>query len=75
MSSHWWTSPLRDPELRACRQCHADKTAAYLRGRIEYTQDKTYKQLLVAQEYSVRAHEAVRLALEYTGESPPIMIS
>lgn len=21
MSSHWWTSPLRDPELRACRQC------------------------------------------------------
>ena len=39
MSSHWWTSPLRDPELRACRQCHADKTAAYLRGRIEYTQD------------------------------------
>ena len=70
MSSHWWTSPLRDPELRACRQCHADKTAAYLRGRIEYTQDKTYKQLLVAQEYSVRAHEAVRLALEYTGEKP-----
>ena len=70
MSSHWWTSPLRDPELRACRQCHADKTAAYLRGRIEYTQDKTYKQLLVAQEYSVRAHEAVRLALEYIGEKP-----
>ena len=70
MSSHWWTSPLRDPELRACRQCHADKTAAYLRGRIEYTQDKTYKQLLVAQEYSVRAHEAVRLALEYAGEKP-----
>ena len=70
MSSHWWTSPLKDPELRACRQCHSDKSAAYLRGRIEYTQDKTYKQLLVAQEYSVRAHEAVRLALEYTGEKP-----
>ena len=70
MSSHWWTSPLRDPELRACRQCHADKTAEYLRGRVEYVQDKTYRQLLVAQEYSVRAHEAVRLAIEYQGVKP-----
>ena len=70
MSSHWWTSPLKDPELRACRQCHADKTPEYLRSRVEYTQDKTYRQLLKAQEDSVRAHEAVRLALEWRGDKP-----
>ena len=62
VSSHWMTSPLKDPELRACRQCHADKTADYLRGRVLYTQEKTFTQLLKAQEESVRAHEAVRLA-------------
>lgn len=67
MSSHWWTSPLKDPELRACRQCHSDKTADYLRQRVLYTQDKTFRQLLVAQDYSVKAHEAVRLATEYEG--------
>ncbi len=62
VSSHWMTSPLKDPELRACRQCHADKTADYLRSRVIYTQEKTFAQLLKAQEDSVRAHEAVRLA-------------
>ncbi len=62
MSSHWWTSPLKDPEMRACRQCHSDKSADYLRDRVEYTQSRTFEQLLVAQEYSVKAHEAVRLA-------------
>lgn len=67
MSSHWWTSPLKDPELHACRQCHSDKTADYLRQRVYYTQDRTYKQLLTAQDRSVKAHEAVRLATEYEG--------
>ena len=62
VSSHWMTSPLKDPALRACRQCPADKTADYLRGRVLYTQEKTFRQLLKAQEESVRAHEAVRLA-------------
>ena len=32
------------------------------------TQEKTYYQLLKAQDNSVRAHEAVRLANEFTGE-------
>ena len=36
--------------------------ADYLRGRVLYTQEKTFRQLLKAQEESVRAHEAVRLA-------------
>ena len=62
VSSHWMTSPLKDPELRACRQCHADKTADYLRDRVLYTQKKSFDQLLKAQEISVKAHEAIRLA-------------
>ncbi len=62
MSSHWWTSPLKDAEMRACRQCHSDKSPEYLRERVLYTQKKSYEQLLIAQEYSVKAHEAVRLA-------------
>lgn len=68
ISSHWWTSPLKDPEVRACRQCHSDKTPEFLRERVLFTQKKTFDQLLIAQEISVKAHEAVRLALEYTGE-------
>ncbi len=67
-SSHWMTSPLKDPELRACRQCHADKTADYLRSRVIYAQEKAYRQLLKAQEASVLGHEAVRLANNWTGE-------
>ena len=67
MSSHWWTAPLKDPEMRACRQCHADKSAGFLKERVLYTQKRTFDQLLVAQEISVKAHEAVRLADAYTG--------
>ncbi len=67
-SSHWMTSPMKDPELNACRQCHADKTADYLRSRVHYIQEKSFDQLLKAQERSVLAHEAVRLANAYTGE-------
>ena len=68
VSSHWMTSPLKDPEMRACRQCHADKTADYLRSRVIYIQEKTFKRLLDAEAHSVKAHEAVRLAAAWTGE-------
>ena len=70
VSSHLWTSPLRSPEMidNACRQCHTDKTTDYLRERVEYTQKKTYDQLMIAQDMSVKAHEAVRLASEWEGE-------
>jgi nitrite reductase (cytochrome c-552) len=68
ISSHWWTSPLKDPEMRACRQCHSDKTPDFLKSRVIFHQKKTFDQLLIAQELSVKAHEAVRLALEYKGE-------
>ncbi|MDL2291049.1 ammonia-forming cytochrome c nitrite reductase subunit c552, partial [Desulfovibrio sp. OttesenSCG-928-F20] len=69
VSSHMWTSPLRNDELidNSCRQCHTDKTVEYLRERVQYTQDKTYEQLLLAQDMSVRAHEAVRQAMEWAG--------
>lgn len=70
-SSHWWTSPLKDPDLKACRQCHSDKTADYLRERVHFTQDRTFAQLLKAQEASVRAHEAVRLGNLYDGFKHP----
>ncbi len=62
MSSHWWTSPMKDPKLSACRQCHSDKSPEYLRSRVEDTQEKTFNLLLKAQDVSVKAHEAVRLA-------------
>ncbi len=68
VSSHWWTAPLKDPQMTACRQCHSDKTAEYLKERVVYTQEKTFSQLLKAQEVSVKAHEAVRLAADYAGE-------
>jgi len=71
MSSHWWTSPLKDTEMRACRQCHSDKTPEYLKERVLYTQEKTFTNLLAAQNESVRAHEAVRLADGYEGERAP----
>ena len=71
MSSHWWTSPLKDPQMRACRQCHSDKSPEYLKERVLYTQKKTFNQLLKAQELSVKAHEAVRLANNYEGEKDP----
>ncbi|MBQ7586041.1 MAG: ammonia-forming cytochrome c nitrite reductase subunit c552, partial [Desulfovibrionaceae bacterium] len=71
VSSHWMTSPMKDKEMRACRQCHADKTAEYLRSRVLYIQDKTFKKLLEAEAHSVKAHEAVRLANEWMGEKDP----
>ena len=71
MSSHWMTSPLKDKEMRACRTCHSDKSPEFLRERVLYTQKKTFDQLLKAQDASVRAHEAVRLANAWEGERSP----
>lgn len=68
ISSHFLTSPMKDKEMRACRQCHADKTGEYLQERVLYTQEKTYRQLIKAQALNVKAHEAVRLAKDWTGE-------
>lgn len=67
ISAHQWTSPLKTVE-QSCLQCHGDKDAGWAKERVEYTQEKTWSQLNIAQEYSVRAHEAVRLAAEFTGE-------
>lgn len=70
ISTHHWTSPLKDPDMKACRQCHTDKSPDYLRERVIYTQDKVWQQLLAAQDISVKAHEAIRLANEFTGVKP-----
>jgi len=70
MSNHQWTSPLKDPDMKACRQCHTDKTPDYLKQRVFNTQHKTWEQLMVAQDLSVKAHEAIRMAAEYQGEKP-----
>jgi nitrite reductase (cytochrome c-552) len=70
ISSHRWTSPMKttDGIKRTCGQCHTDKTPEYLTGRVIYHQERTWEQLMVAQDLSVKAHEAVRLASEYPGE-------
>ena len=70
ISGHWWTSPLKDAEMRACRQCHTDKSPEYLKERVLFSQKRTFDQLIIAQDISVKAHEAVRLASEYTGPKP-----
>jgi nitrite reductase (cytochrome c-552) len=69
ISSHHWTSPLKtDESIRAsCMGCHQDRSPADLRERTEYNQERVWKQLLIAQEKSVRAHEAVRRAMETEG--------
>ncbi|MFO7577060.1 MAG: ammonia-forming cytochrome c nitrite reductase subunit c552 [Pelovirga sp.] len=65
ISSHHWTSPLKDETMSACMNCHGDKTPGFMKERVLYHQEKVWKQLNIAQEKSVRAHEAVRMAMEY----------
>ena len=73
ISSHHVTSPLKTPGMidTACGQCHTSQSAEFLRERVEYTQNKTFENLLKAQEMSVRAHEALRLAREWAGSRHP----
>ena len=67
ISSHHWTSPLKTDQMirNACMGCHADRTPADLRDRTVYNQERVWNQLNIAQEKSVRAHEAVRQAMEH----------
>ncbi len=69
ITSHHWTSPLKSEEMirDACQRCHTDRTPTQLRERVEYNQARVWKQLNIAQEKSVRAHEAVRQAMEHPG--------
>ena len=70
ISSHQWTSPLKDPDMKACRQCHTDKTPDFLKQRVIFSQKKVWDQLMIAQDISVKAHEAIRMASEFAGEKP-----
>ncbi|MDR0827340.1 MAG: ammonia-forming cytochrome c nitrite reductase subunit c552 [Desulfovibrio sp.] len=69
VSSHLWTSPLRNDDMikNSCGQCHTDKDVKFLRERVQFTQDRVYKQLITAQDISVLAHESVRRASEWQG--------
>ena len=75
ISSHHWTSPLKSDEMiqNSCLGCHSDKTPAFLKSRVEFHQEKTWTQLNIAQEKSVRAHEAVRRAMETPGVDEKIL--
>jgi nitrite reductase (cytochrome c-552) len=66
ITSHHWTSPLKNEDsIRAsCMVCHTDRTPTDLRERVAYNQARVWRQLNIAQEKSVRAHEAVRQAME-----------
>jgi nitrite reductase (cytochrome c-552) len=70
ISSHQWTSPLKDPDMKACRQCHTDKSPDFLKQRVIFSQKKVWDQLMIAQDISVKAHEAIRMAAEFSGEKP-----
>jgi nitrite reductase (cytochrome c-552) len=70
ISNHQWTSPLKDADMKACRQCHTDKSPDYLKQRVIFSQQKVWDQLMIAQDISVKAHEAIRMAAEYEGEKP-----
>lgn len=69
ITSHHWTSPLKNDESikNSCGSCHADRSPSDLRDRVVYNQERVWKQLNIAQEKSVRAHEAVRRAMETPG--------
>jgi nitrite reductase (cytochrome c-552) len=69
ITAHHWTSPLKNDESikGSCLGCHDDKTTDWIRNRVVYHQERVWKQLTVAQEKSVRAHEAVRQASEHPG--------
>jgi len=42
ISSHHWTSPLKDDVgMSACMECHGDKTPEFMKGRVEFHQEKT----------------------------------
>ncbi|KIH78095.1 respiratory nitrite reductase (cytochrome ammonia-forming) precursor [Geoalkalibacter ferrihydriticus] len=75
ISSHHWTSPLKSDEMirSSCMGCHGDKSPEFLKSRVVYHQEKTWNQLMVAQEKSVRAHEAVRQAMEFEGVDKDVL--
>lgn len=76
ITSHHWTSPLKTDDMirSACSGCHTELSPAQLRERTEYNQSRVWRQLNIAQEKSVRAHEAVRRATEHPGVDEELLI-
>ncbi|OQX04670.1 MAG: cytochrome C nitrite reductase [Desulfobulbaceae bacterium A2] len=75
ITSHHWTSPIKTDEgiKNTCLKCHTDKTPEFMRSRVVFHQEKVWRQLNIAQEKSVRAHEAVRRAMETPGVKEDIL--
>lgn len=55
VSSHNWTSPLKNIEA-SCRTCHSDKTATELKNNVEAIQETHKDALDKSEEISVSAH-------------------
>lgn len=55
ISSHWWTSPLRNIQ-DSCLTCHGDKTEQQLKDRIYNIQSKHNEQMLHAEDLAATAH-------------------
>ncbi|WP_429886307.1 ammonia-forming cytochrome c nitrite reductase subunit c552 [Geoalkalibacter halelectricus] len=75
ITSHHWTSPLKSEEMirNSCLGCHGDKSPDFLKNRVIYHQERVWVQLNIAQEKSVRAHEAVRQAMEFEGVDKEVL--
>lgn len=55
ISSHWWSSPLRNIE-DSCLSCHADKTEQFMKDRIYEIQSKHNEKMLLAEDLAADAH-------------------
>ncbi len=55
ISSHWWTSPLRNIE-DSCLTCHADKTEQQMKDRIYNIQSAHNEKMLYAEDLAANAH-------------------
>lgn len=72
VSSHYWTSPLKNIEA-SCRTCHADKTTAELKENVESIQETHKDALDKAEEISVSAHYYVNKMI--TAKAPAAKIA
>lgn len=55
ISSHWWTSPLRNIE-DSCLTCHGDKTETQMKDRVYNIQSNHNEKMLQAEDLAATAH-------------------
>jgi nitrite reductase (cytochrome c-552) len=64
-SSHWMTSPLKHLDS-SCNTCHT-QGSDWLKGRVEFTQKRTFDLQHTAGTTVARAHDMIKLAAETPG--------